>query len=63
MSTSSTLSIPLILMRENSKRAVVFTIELLRGQALPPVFMNLDIIGGLVYEAYNCRANGSAKTG
>ena len=50
MSTSSTESIPLILIGEISKRAVVFTVESPRGQVLFTAFMNPDIIAGLVYE-------------
>ena len=50
MSTSSTESIPLIPIRESSKWAVVFMIELPREQTLSPAFMNPDIIAGLVYE-------------
>ena len=37
MSTSSTVSVPLIPIRESNQRAIIFTIELLRGQALSPV--------------------------
>ena len=50
MLTSSTVSIHLILIRESRQRPLVFMIELLRGQALSPVFANLDIVTGLVYE-------------
>ena len=50
MSTSSTVSVPLILIGESSQRAIVFMIELPRGQALSIVFMNSDIITGLVYD-------------
>ena len=50
MSTLSTVSIPLILIGESSKRPVVFIIELSREQPLSPAFMNPDIIAGLVYE-------------
>ena len=50
MSTSSTVSVPLILIEESSQRAIVFTIELQRGQVLSPLFMNSDIIAGLVYK-------------
>ena len=46
----STVSVPLILIGESSQRAIIFMIELLRGQALSPVFMNSDIIAGLVNE-------------
>ena len=35
---------------EGSRRVVIFTIKLPRGQLLSPGFMNPDIIGGLVYE-------------
>ena len=50
MSTSSAVSVPLILIGESSQRAIIFMIELLRGQTLSPVFMNSDIIARLVYE-------------
>ena len=50
MSTSSTVSIPLILIKESSQRAIIFTIELLRKQALSPAFTNIDFIAGLVHE-------------
>ena len=50
MSTSSTKSIPPISIRESSRRVVIFTIELPRGQPLSPAFTNPDIIAGLVYE-------------
>ena len=50
MLTLSTLSIPLIPIGESSNRAVVFMIELPKGQALSPAFTNPDIIAGLVYE-------------
>ena len=50
MSTFLTLSIPLILTGESSPRATIFTTELTQGQALSPVFINADIITGLVYE-------------
>ena len=53
MSTSSTISVPLILIGENSQRAIIFTIELTRGQALSPTFTSADIIVGLVYEYTN----------
>ena len=46
----STESIPMIPIGEGSKRAVDCTIELPRGQALSPAFMNPDIIAELVYE-------------
>ena len=49
MSTSSTASVPLIPTGESCQRMVIFTIELTRGQALSPPFMNADIIVGLVY--------------
>ena len=35
---------------ESSRRVVAFTLELLRGQPLSPVFTNPGIIVGLVYE-------------
>ena len=60
MLTSSTVSIPLILIGESSQRAVIFTMALLRGQALSPVFMYSDIIAGLVYQ-HDCRASSSTK--
>ena len=47
---SSTESIPLIPIGESSRRVVIFTIELPRGQPLSPAFTNPDIIAGLVYE-------------
>ena len=50
MSTSSTVCIPLILIGESSKRAIVFMIELLKGQALSAAFMNPDILAVLFYE-------------
>ena len=50
MSMSSTVGISLILIGENSKRAVVFMIELPRGQALSPVLTHPNTISGLVYE-------------
>ena len=50
MSTLSTDSIPPILIGENGRRAVIFTLELLRGQPLSPVFTNPDIVTGLLYE-------------
>ena len=50
MLTLSTVSIPLIPIGERSQRAVIFMIELLRGQSFSPVSMNSDIITGLVYK-------------
>ena len=50
MLTSSIKSIPLTLTGESSRRAVVFRLNLLRGQALYSAFTNSDIIAGLVYE-------------
>ena len=50
MLTSSTVSVPLIPIRESSQRAVIFMIELPRGQSLSLAFTNTDIITGLVYE-------------
>ena len=50
MSTLSTVSIPLILIGGSSQRAIIFTIELPKGQVLFTVFMNSDIITELVYE-------------
>ena len=50
MLTSSTVSIPLIPIGESSQRAIIFMIELPRGQAMSSVFMIPDIIIGLVYE-------------
>ena len=50
MLTSSTVSIPLILIRESSQESHIFMIELLRGEALSQLFTNSDIITGLVYE-------------
>ena len=49
-STSSAASLSLILIVESSQKAVIFMMELLRGQVLSPEFMNSDIIAGLVYE-------------
>ena len=46
---SSTVSVSWILIGESSQRAIVFTVELPRGRALSPTFMNPDIITGLVY--------------
>ena len=48
--TSSTESIPPIPIGESGRRVIVFTLELPRGQSLSPIFMNSDIIAGLVYE-------------
>ena len=53
MLTFSSISVPLILTGESSPRAIIFTIELTKGQVLSPVFMNVDIIVGLVYEHMN----------
>ena len=50
MLTSSTVSVPLIPHGESSQRAVVFTVELPRGQVLSPTFTNPDIIAVLVNE-------------
>ena len=50
MSTSSTVGVLLILNGESSQRAIFFMKELQRGQALSPVFINSEIIAGLVYE-------------
>ena len=50
MLTSLTESIPMILIGESSRRAVVFMVELLRVQPLSPSFMNSDIFVGLLYE-------------
>ena len=47
---SVTESIPPISKGESSRRVVIFTIKLLRGQPLSPVFTNPDIVLGLVYE-------------
>ena len=49
MSTSSTDSKPPILIGE-SRRVIMFTIKLLRGQPLSPAFTNLDIVAQLVCE-------------
>ena len=46
----SNVSISLIPIGESSQRAIIFTIELLRGQALSSAFMNSDIITRIVYE-------------
>ena len=48
MSTLSTVSIPLIWIGEISQKAIIFMIELLRGQALSLTFTNSDIITGLI---------------
>ena len=53
MSTSSTVSISLILTGESCQRTKIFTMELTREQALSPVFMNDNIIVGLVYKHMN----------
>ena len=50
MSTSLTNSTPPISIRESDRKVVIFTIELLRGQPLSPVFTNPEIFVGLVYE-------------
>ena len=50
MSISSTMSVPLILMGDSSQKAVVFPAKLKRGHALSQVFMNPDIITGLVFQ-------------
>ena len=50
MSPLSTVSIPLIPIRQSTQRTIIFTIELLRGQALSLLFINSDIITLLVYE-------------
>ena len=61
MLTLSTISISLILMGESSQRSIVFTIELLRGQALSPALMNLDNITGLMYEHMTVELMGVQK--
>ena len=53
MLTSSTVSLPLIATGESCQRTIIFTIQLTRGQALSPTFMNDDIIVGLVYDHSN----------
>ena len=53
MLTSSTVSVPIILTGESCQGTAIFTIELTRGQALSPTFMNDDIIVGLVYKHTN----------
>ena len=50
MLSSLTESILPILIGENSKRIVVFKLELPREQPFSPLFMNPDIVVGLVYE-------------
>ena len=50
MSTSSTNSIPPILIEESGRKVVIFTIELPSGQPLSLVLTNLDIVVGLVYK-------------
>ena len=50
MLTSSTVSVPLILIGESSQRAIHFMTKLPRGQVLSPVFRYSDIITGPVYE-------------
>ena len=57
MSVSSTASVPLIPVGESSQRANNFMIELVRGQALSPAFMNPDIIAGVKRE--NISAKGA----
>ena len=53
MSNSSTVSVLFIPNGESCQRAIIFTIELTGGQVLSPVFMNEDIIMGLVYKHTN----------
>ena len=50
MLMSSTESIPLILIGKCSRRVIVLTLELPRGQLLSLAFMNPDIVVGLVCE-------------
>ena len=53
MSTSLTVSVPLIQIEESCQRTEIFNIELTRGQALSPEFTNANIFVGLVYEHMN----------
>ena len=53
MSTSSTVSIPLMPMGESCKRAVIFNVEFKKGQVMSQVFMSMEIIEGLVFEHTN----------
>ena len=62
MWTSLTISVPLIPTGESSQKAIIFTLELTRGQVLSPAFMNVSIITGLVYDAHKCRAHVRTKT-
>ena len=55
MSNSPTMSISLIPMGDSSQKAVVFDVKLKRGQVLSQVFMNPDIIMGLVFEHNNVK--------
>ena len=50
MLMSLTESIPPILTGESSRRVVVFTLELLRGEQLSPAFTDPYLVVGLVYE-------------
>ena len=53
MSTSMTMSIPLIPTGEgdsNGTMAIVLNVNLKRDQALPLIFMNTNVISRLVYE-------------
>ena len=62
MSTSLTNSIPPISIGESGRRVVIFTIELLRGQLLSPVFTNLVIVMGLEYEHTTVEPVGCSKS-
>ena len=55
MATSLMMSVPLTLMGESSQKAVVFDVELKRGQALSQVYMKPDIIVGLVFLTHKCQ--------
>ena len=50
MPTYSKASVPLIPLKENCRKAVILKVEFKKGQSLPHVFTNLDIIMGLVFE-------------
>ena len=55
MATSSTMSVSLIPMGDSSQKAVVFDIKLKRGQTLSQMYMNPDIIMGLMFEHMNVK--------
>ena len=53
MATSSTISVPSILIGESFQKTVIFNIELTRGPALSSAFLNADIVLGWVYKHMN----------